>query len=299
MTFINTRPSDRAKPLTEHLHRAGVDVLDLPLLTMQPLSLRDVERERLHHWQDYDVVVVVSPTAAELFLQQVTNLTKSINTKTSSATKSVPVQVPVLVVVGQTTAQVLERHGLAMQIPKTSNNEGMLALSSITKLKAGQQVLICRGVGGRRLLIDALSHRGVQVDTVSLYQRQLPKQTQSTFADWVIQTCGTLNDHTVHTDRLLATVLISSGESFEHWQQICQHLFDWSQTQRNKPLGIKPIETLNEFAKPSRYHYLVLGERLYALLTEQQLDVTQLDNLEPQHILAQYQGLASYYRSPT
>lgn len=306
MTFINTRPSDRAKPLTEHLHQAGVDVLDLPLLTMQPLSLGDSERNKLGQWQSYDVVVVVSPTAAKLFLQQITNTPKCTNPKTSSATKPLsepaptPTHTPTLVAVGRATATVLERleqYRITVQIPKTSNNEGMLAMPCIAELQAGQQVLICRGVGGRRLLIEALSERNVQVDTVSLYQRQLPEQTQAIFVDWVTQTfaCGVTDEPAIQTNRplatVLATVLISSGESFEHWRQICQHLPTQLQQPQNLSSDDRPTKKLSEFAKLSRYHYLVLGERLYAMLCEQQLDVTQLDNLEPQHIVTHYQKL--------
>lgn len=301
MTLINTRPTDRAEPLTRHLRQAGIDVLELPLLATQPRTLSDVDHHTLKQWHDYDVMVVVSPTAAKLFLQHLANFSTSTNAKTSLAKTSMSVQPPILVAVGHATADVLQQQGLqqqgyAIQIPTTHNNEGMLAMPCIAMLQAGQRVLICRGVGGRQLLIDTLNKRGVQVDTVPLYQRQLPEQTQATFvnwvtADWVTQTHLPNDGRTEQTDAL-ATVLISSGESFEHWQKICQNLSvwlqRWLQTQPHKSLNDK---RLADHANLSCYRYLALGNRLCAMLSEQQLNVTMLDSLEPQHILIQYQRL--------
>ena len=307
MTLINTRPTDRAEPLTRHLRQAGIDVLELPLLATQPRTLSDVDHHTLKQWHDYDVMVVVSPTAAKLFLQHLANFSTSTNAKTSLVKTSMSVQPPILVAVGHATADVLQQQGLqqqgyAIQIPTTHNNEGMLAMPCIAMLQAGQRVLICRGVGGRQLLIATLNTRGVQVDTVPLYQRQLPEQTQATFvnwvtADWVTQTHLPNDDRTEQTDAL-ATVLISSGESFEHWQKICQNLSvwlqRWLQKQTHKPLQAhKPLndKRLTDHANLSCYRYLALGNRLCAMLSEQQLNVTMLDSLEPQHILIQYQRL--------
>ena len=83
MTLINTRPADRAEPLTRHLRQAGIDVLELPLLATQPRTLSDVDHHTLKQWHDYDVMVVVSPTAAKLFLQHLSNFSTNTNAKTS------------------------------------------------------------------------------------------------------------------------------------------------------------------------------------------------------------------------
>lgn len=274
MIFINTRPSDRAKPLSECLRQAGMNVLDLPLIAIQPLVLNNNEYNALYHWQEYDVVVVVSPTAAQLLRQHLTNINA---TAKSHAT-------PTVIAVGQTTAAVLQHQGMNIQIPKVSSNEGMLAMPCIAKLKAGQKALICRGVGGRRLLIDSLSQKGVQVDSISLYQRQLPTPTPIIFEQWAVQQCmqsyHTYNDC---KDNPLAMVLVSSGESFTHWQNVCKQLAQ----KLSRSCYQQSTQRLKPFTQLSNYHYLVLGQRLQLLLTGKKLSVITLTTLDSQHILQQ------------
>ena len=63
---INTRPVERAAPLTRHLQAAGLSVVDMPMLTLQPRLTTDSDMILMRQWLagEYQALVIVSPTAA-------------------------------------------------------------------------------------------------------------------------------------------------------------------------------------------------------------------------------------------
>src|SRR5690606_34927878 len=64
--IINTRPVERAAPLTEHLQAAGMSVIDMPMLTLEARPTTEQDMGLMRQWfsGDYQVLVIVSPTAA-------------------------------------------------------------------------------------------------------------------------------------------------------------------------------------------------------------------------------------------
>ena len=68
LNIINTRPANRAQPLTDALMQKGALVTDIPLVENIPLALSAEHRQYLLNLDLYDVVFVVSPTAAKLGL---------------------------------------------------------------------------------------------------------------------------------------------------------------------------------------------------------------------------------------
>ncbi|MBP2279563.1 uroporphyrinogen-III synthase [Psychrobacter sp. PL19] len=63
---INTRPIERAAPLTRHLQAAGLTVIDMPMLALQALAMTEADMQLMRQWfaGHYQVLVIVSPTAA-------------------------------------------------------------------------------------------------------------------------------------------------------------------------------------------------------------------------------------------
>ena len=63
---INTRPVERAAPLTNHLQAAGFSVVDIPMLSLEarPTTEQDIALMRQWFAGDYQALVIVSPTAA-------------------------------------------------------------------------------------------------------------------------------------------------------------------------------------------------------------------------------------------
>ena len=144
---INTRPIERAAALSDHLQAAGVTVVEIPMLALQPRPTTDDDRALMRAWLtgEYKALVVISPTAAAAGLVAWESLAyegrvddineqagrkqkKHENAKTASKTLIVPSPI---VAVGQATAAVLNQAKIDtthhhVRQPTVANNEGML-----------------------------------------------------------------------------------------------------------------------------------------------------------------------------
>jgi uroporphyrinogen-III synthase len=190
--ILNTRPADRAAQLSRVLRTAGYQVSELPLLAFHTLTLSEAEQQMLHAVQAGDVIIVVSPMAAQLGLAWL-------------AAHPSPVWQQVRwVAVGVATAQVLAIAGFVAQVPERANSEGVLGLPEIAQLRAPARVLVWRGEGGRELIQETLLQRGVALCSVAFYRRELPA---SSVQGW----------QTVLATSQPDAVLISSGEAWQHW----------------------------------------------------------------------------------
>ncbi len=222
--LINTRPSHRSDAIRALNDRADIDavVLDLPLLAIHDLPVSELMMDRLKAWQanHYDALVVTSVESARRALAALQML----------SFKPEHISAPIIAV-GDATAAVLERAGLTVILPKVANNEGMLELNEIKQLKAGDKLLIWRGVGGRRLLHDTLIARGVQIDATEWYERTAPADLVENFRHIL----PTLSHAITHNQPIF--VLIASQMAYENWQSLAH-----------------PAD--------ANYQYLALGDRL-------------------------------------
>jgi uroporphyrinogen-III synthase len=69
LRIINTRPQARAKGLSDALQNHDATVLALPLLEVEAIPINPIAKQHLLDLDRYDMVFVVSPTAAELGLK--------------------------------------------------------------------------------------------------------------------------------------------------------------------------------------------------------------------------------------
>ncbi|WP_250163486.1 uroporphyrinogen-III synthase [Psychrobacter sp. WY6] len=175
---INTRPVERAAALTDHLQAAGLTVVEIPMLTLQPRPTTEQDMTLMRHWLagDYKALVIISPTAAASGLavwQALEDERQAQNhdddDDNDGERKDIAInalQAPsYLIAVGEATASVLnnakiEASNYQVLQPHIANNEGMLAMPEIGHLQAGDKLLVWRGLGGRRLLVDTLLARG-------------------------------------------------------------------------------------------------------------------------------------------
>lgn len=272
ITFFNTRPKERATDLSISLQKHGINVIDIPLLTLMPKPLS--KQEQNHHQAflagQYDAVVVVSPTAAKL-------ATQACHGKCLNA-----LSYPPIIAVGQATLRVLKqhflaRHGWHLSAPQhLENNEGMLALPQIQALKPSDKLLIWRGVSGREKLINELINRGVHVDIIEWYERKPHPNAHESYQywhhHWQAQIHQSADDSCLFPSPY---VLISSAAAFEHWQYLV--------TSQAPSTNLHSQQTI---APLSLFHYLVLGERLAGILEKKHLHYQSITNLTPETILA-------------
>lgn len=293
---INTRPIARAAPLTQHLQAAGLIVVEMPMLALQARPITDKDMTLMHRWLAgaYKALVVISPTAAEsgLAVWQALEHDTQLSIEERVELAHVLLQPPShLIAVGTATAAVLSQANINTknhQIcqPKMANNEGMLAMPEIESLQAHDRLLIWRGLGGRRLLVDRLEARGVQVDSIAWYERSMPSDAATQYQQWKQQFLAhyVISD-TAPLQRSKPIVVVSSGAAFEHWANVVRA----GQPKTVEQASGTSLATDGQHNMPlalSDFSYVVLGERLVNMVAAQELDHWRVEDLEPDTILS-------------
>ncbi len=248
--FYNTRPADRAAVLTQFLRAKNWQVTELPLLELVPLMLSELDWQALQQLAELPtVVVVVSPTAATLGLAALRQLALD------------PARLAIRwLAVGEGSAQVLRSAGLDPAVPAESSSEGLMATALLADLQPQDRVMVWRGLGGRELVQQSLLMRGVQLQVLNLYQREMLASSLDVWRSRGFSDKSTFD--VKKNDSLRPTVvLLSSGESWRHWQQLAaEHALDpW---------------------------FLVLGSRLMYELMRMTTRVKAIPSLQPESILA-------------
>ena len=297
---INTRPIERAAPLTQCLQAAGLSVVEMPMLTLEPRATTDEDRHMMRQWLAgaYKALVIVSPSAAASGLAMWQALEdehqKQDNVAEPTELALTAIETPShLIAVGDATAAVLNSAKLPVasyQVlqPSIANNEGMLAMPEIKSLQVGDKLLIWRGLGGRRLLVDTLQARGVHIDSIAWYERTMPDDAQRQYTQWLqdFQAQNT-SQGIAPADRLKPIVVISSGTAFEHWASIVNSI---PASNLDSDLDTQQIASSNiessSLLTLSDFTYVVLGLRLANMLAEQHLSYWRVEDLAPETILA-------------
>ena len=294
-TVINTRPVERAAPLTRHLQQAGLTVVGIPMLALEACASSDTDMRLMRQWLagEYQALVIVSPTAAAsgLAIWQLLERERQANSATDKEAKGTEGSTRLLsapshlIAVGEATAAVLNEAKLpfaSYQVlqPAIANNEGMLAMPEIDSLQAGDKLLVWRGLGGRRLLVDTLQARGVHIDSIAWYERKMPINAMAQYQQWR-QDFNNKNATAGITASQQAKpiVIVSSGTAFEHWESIVQATKTINLAAENQAMSANTPLKLSDFA------YVVLGERLANMVAEKQLSYWRVEDLAPETIL--------------
>ncbi|MBI0425818.1 uroporphyrinogen-III synthase [Psychrobacter sp. NG27] len=301
---INTRPLARAAALTEYLQAAGMTVVEIPMLALQSRPTTDSDMAMMRQWLagEYKALVIISPTAAAAGLavwQSLKNHVQANNDKRVETNYQILPPPSPLIAVGSATAAVLSQSDISdidtasYQIlqPTVANNESMLAMPEIEDLQAGDKLLIWRGLGGRRLLVDTLEARGVHIDSIAWYERSMPSDAEIHYQQWQQQfLAGDAVSSVAAPQRPKPIVIVSSGVAFEHWTTTVKE----AQTQAIKPAPATSLAmdshtvthtqhstqlTLSDFS------YVVLGERLANIVAAQHLHHWRVEDLAPDTIL--------------
>lgn len=163
--LLLTRPAEECAALAATLADAGVHSASLPLLGIEPLAETPEQRATMLGLDRYCAVVAVSKPAARLGIELLDRCWPQ------------PPPGQKWFSVGAATGAILEDHGLAVTWPEAGDDsEALLALPQLREALAAPnpKVLILRGEGGREFFGETLRGRGVQVDFLELYRRNLP-----------------------------------------------------------------------------------------------------------------------------
>jgi uroporphyrinogen-III synthase len=200
-TIVITRPAGTGTPLAKKVSALGGTPLLLPGLSLRGVSDTQHARAQWREAQNDDVLIFTSPAAVRYAL----------------ALAPIDKAHAEIVAVGQGTARVLQRHGIAAKIPASrQDSEGMLALPSLQPSQ-GRRVALITAPGGRGLMQQQLAERGAILREVHVYQRAAPRLTRR-HGEAVLQL------------PITACVLISSAEALhnlkqqlpaEAWKHLC------------------------------------------------------------------------------
>lgn len=256
MLLINTRPADRARPLTECFEQAHFDVLELPVLALKPCVLDESLQQLFQQLREAKIVVVVSPMAVQVgmsYLQQC-----EISLAELSHLQ--------WVAVGQTTSDALAEFGIVSHVPEVETSEGMLSLSVFNTLESQQCIAFWRGEGGRQFMMQACQRQNHKVLNFLLYQREFPEHTQQKFEQAV--------DFISQAEKPY-WVCISSEASWKNWLTMTSKHHEIQKACHFLVLG-------------ERLYQLLLNDP-----SRQNIDfaVTQLDRLSPETVLHQVNEL--------
>jgi uroporphyrinogen-III synthase len=139
---VVTRPRSQAGPLVQRLEGLGLEVVECPLIAIEPL-----DEPRAVDTTGYDWVVVTSPNGAELFARRRSG------------------ELPRVAAVGPGTAEALRALGIAPDlVAAVSTQEGLVDEFP----RPVGRVLVVGAEGSRRALIDALG-----ASFVPLYRTRL------------------------------------------------------------------------------------------------------------------------------
>ncbi len=161
-TIIVTRPTKQAASLAQALEQQGAQTHSIPLLEIMPSNLdKDLETQ-LITIADTDVLICVLVNVVELGIKHCQALRMTLP--------------DAIIAVGQSTAKVFADSGYENVITSTSgsDSEALLSLDRLQNV-TGNNIQLWRGGQGRKLLSDTLIERGAKIESIDLYQRQMPE----------------------------------------------------------------------------------------------------------------------------
>jgi uroporphyrinogen-III synthase len=151
---VITRPVGSATALVRRVRAAGGVPVLLPGLALRGAPDASLARAALHAALGDDLLVFTSPAAVR-FAARLAPL------RTSAG----------VFAVGQGTARVLRRHGVAAPlVPRRQDSEGLLGHPALANVR-GRRVALIGAPGGRGVLRQELAARGAHLREVQVYRR--------------------------------------------------------------------------------------------------------------------------------
>lgn len=206
MLFVNTRPTERAQPLSDAMRAKQFTVLELPLLELTEMPFQHELVQLFQQLDGTQAIVVVSPTAVDIGFSYLKK----------AGGKIEQLQHVAWIAVGQSTAERLLHYGVTnVSVPEVETSEGMLSLPVLTDFPL-QRIAFWRGEGGRQFMMQYLKQQGVSVLNFVLYRRGLPAQTMHLFREVL----------PLWKQHERCYVCISSEASWLNWLNLCQNQDD-------------------------------------------------------------------------
>jgi uroporphyrinogen III methyltransferase/synthase len=154
-----TRARAQASGLAARLIGLGAEVIEAPVIRIEPRPLEGELLEAVSRIREYTLVCLTSPNGVRLLFDALAEVGQDARGLAGTTVAAI----------GPGTATELERHGIrADVVPERFVAEGLVDELAGVPVE-GRRVLIARAAEARSLLPDALRERGAEVDDVALY----------------------------------------------------------------------------------------------------------------------------------
>lgn len=172
-SVVVTRARAQASQLSEALRAHGADVIEMPVIRIEPLPADETIGGMLDRLREYRALVLTSVNGVEQLFARMAE--RGLDARAIHPDARI-------VAIGPATARALERHGLRVDtMPERHVAEGILDSLEGDDL-TGVPVLVARAQAARSLLVDELRARGARVDEVALY-RTVPEPVSADQVD--------------------------------------------------------------------------------------------------------------------
>lgn len=188
-----TRPAEQAGELLNVINQAGATAVHFPLLAIEQVMAPDLET-KLKRINECDAVICVSGNAARFGVDALEKFA------------IVPKAQLQWFGLGKSTANLLRKYGLSVTAPERAGTSEVLLALPWLKNVMNKRIMMWRGVGGRELLGETLTHSGATMDYVELYQRVIPFYADNALDD-------------VLNEKQINAIMVTSGQALSNlWQ---------------------------------------------------------------------------------
>ena len=152
----------RSKPIITLSLKTSENILDNSIVHCPALKIVAMKHEYV---EKADFIIFTSIHAVQYFKGKISKNTQ-------------------ILAIGESTAAKLEAYGNSnIVVPKLHSSEGLLSLELLKKVR-DKNIIIVKGVGGRRILAKVLQERGALVKILKVYRREFLNFSASLMAIW-------------------------------------------------------------------------------------------------------------------
>ena len=156
-----TRARAQASGLAARLRALGADVVEAPVIRIEPRNAEEDPSDWLGHLREYSLICFTSPNGVRILFDTLAGYGFDVRQLTHAET---------IAAIGPGTSAELRRHGIrADVVPERSVAEELVEALRDEDVE-GRRVLVARAAAARDVLPDALRERGAHVDVVALYE---------------------------------------------------------------------------------------------------------------------------------
>jgi uroporphyrinogen III methyltransferase/synthase len=155
-----TRARAQASDLAARLTALGAEVVEAPVIRIEPRDPEDDPTDWLGHSGEYALICFTSPNGVRIFFETLAGY---------GADDARRLAMTTVAAIGPGTAAELRAHGIrANVVPERSVAEALVEALEQVPVE-GKRVLVARAAEARDVLPDALRERGAEVDVAALY----------------------------------------------------------------------------------------------------------------------------------